>query len=278
MDNFISQALIREQVKNALQEDLGYGDLTAALVPADKHVEGQLIVRENAVLCGQNWFEEVFKQLNSEISVTWQYSDGDVLLPDQMVCSIAGKARDILTGERTAMNFLQTLSGTATVTRQYNNELKDSNTRLLDTRKTIPGLRSAQKYAVRCGSGFNHRHGLFDGVLIKENHIIAAGSIKQAVTAARNSIPHGLKIEVEVETLEEVQLALDAGADILLLDNMSLEMLHSTVSLNQGRAKLEVSGNVTLDNLKQLGQIGVDYISVGAITKHLKATDFSLRF
>jgi len=172
---------------------------------------------------------------------------------------------------------LQTLSGTASITHRYASELKHSNTRLLDTRKTIPGMRSAQKYAVRCGTGFNHRHGLFDGVLIKENHIIAAGSIKNAVSKARETIPHGLKVEVEVETLDEVKKALKAGADILLLDNMPIENLHKAVKLNQGRAKLEVSGNVTIENLRQLGEIGVDYISVGAITKHIRATDYSLR-
>jgi len=278
MHNFISQTLIQEQVKTAIAEDQGHGDLTASLVPADKRCKAKLIVREEAVLCGCQWFNEVFRQLNSAISIDWQAVDGNILKAEQLVCSISGNARDILTGERTAMNFLQTLSGTATITHQYTRELQDSQTRLLDTRKTIPGLRSAQKYAVRCGSGYNHRHGLFDGVLIKENHILAAGSIQQAVSKARETIPHGIKVEVEVENLDEVQQGLDAGADILLLDNMSVDMLKAALQINQGRAKLEVSGDVTLKNLKELGNIGVDYISVGAITKHLKAIDFSLRF
>jgi len=277
MHNSIPPALINEQVKTALAEDLGHGDLTAALVPADKVLEARLIVRENAILCGNQWFNEVFRQLNPNISIKWQAHDGESLKSEQLVCTIIGNARDILTGERTAMNFLQTLSGTASITHRYASELKHSNTRLLDTRKTIPGMRSAQKYAVRCGTGFNHRHGLFDGVLIKENHIIAAGSIKNAVSKARETIPHGLKVEVEVETLDEVKKALKAGADILLLDNMPIENLHKAVKLNQGRAKLEVSGNVTIENLRQLGEIGVDYISVGAITKHIRATDYSLR-
>lgn len=278
MTNLISHAIIRDQVKQALAEDLGPGDITAALIPEDKQSQATLIVREEAVLCGQAWFNEVFAQLDESIQVDWKAADGDDLKADQVICQISGNSRQILTAERTAMNFLQTLSGTASITRKYASQLEESPTRLLDTRKTVPGLRAAQKYAVRCGGGYNHRHGLFDSVLIKENHIIAAGSIDNAVQTAKGSIPHGLKVEVEVETLDELKQAVQAGADVLLLDNMSIDMLIEAVNLNQGRAELEVSGNITVENLKRLGEIGVDFISVGAITKHIHATDFSLRF
>lgn len=278
MMSAIPYSLIQSQVSQALAEDLGSGDITAALIPQNQQASAKLIAREHAILCGQDWFNEVFQQLDQTINIDWHCQDGSRLSEDQCVCTISGNARNILTGERTAMNFLQTLSGTASVTAHYVKCLEGSPVKLLDTRKTIPGLRQAQKYAVRCGGGYNHRHGLFDGILIKENHIMAAGSITDAIATARQRSPHTLKIEVEIETLEELQEALEAQADILLLDNMSDEQLARAVTLNQGQAKLEVSGNITDKRLQQLAQLGIDYISSGALTKHLVATDFSLRF
>jgi len=278
---------IQSQVSQALQEDIGSGDVTAKLIPDNHQSVAHLVCRENAILCGQDWFNEVFRQLENNIQIHWLYQDGEQLSAEQDVCTLTGNSRLILTGERTAMNFLQTLSGTASITSQYVKQLSQSANnnhpiKLLDTRKTIPGMREAQKYAVRCGGGYNHRHGLFDGILIKENHIMAAGSISQAIQNARQNSAHTLKIEVEVETLEELSEALDAKADILLLDNMSKEILAKAVQLNrqnnQHQAKLEVSGNITLARLNELANIGIDYISSGAITKNLMATDFSLRF
>ncbi len=274
----IPYAIIQSQVAQALAEDIACGDLTAGLIPENNHSTAHLISRETAILCGIDWFTEVFQQLDKNIEINWYCHDGDSLENNQKVCSISGNARQILTGERSAMNFLQTLSGTATSTQQYVRQLGNTSVKLLDTRKTIPGLREAQKYAVKCGGAYNHRHGLFDGVLIKENHIMAAGSITHAVANARNSIPHTLKIEVEVETLEEVTEALNAGADILLLDNMDNTQLEQAIELNHGRTLLEVSGNITMQRLKELGQLSIDFISTGAITKHVKAIDFSLRF
>ena len=274
----IPYTIIQTQVSQALAEDIGSGDLTAALIPEKNQSTAHLLCREPAVLCGRDWFDEVFQQLDNNIQIEWFYKDGDSIEADQRVCSIHGNARHILTGERTAMNFLQTLSGTATITAHYVSQLEDTSIKLLDTRKTIPGLREAQKYAVRCGGGHNHRHGLFDGILIKENHIMAAGSITSAIECARNNSPHTLKIEVEIETLEELREALDARADIMLLDNMSNEQLTQAVAMNNHQAKLEVSGNITDTRLKELSQTGIDYISTGAITKHVRAIDFSLRF
>ncbi len=277
----IPYTIIQSQVTQALSEDIGSGDLTANLIPEFNQSTAHLVCREQAILCGTEWFDEVFKQLDNTIQIKWHHQDGDDLADEQCVCTLVGNSRAILTGERTAMNFLQTLSGTATTTNHYVKKLQENSTqdvKLLDTRKTIPGLREAQKYAVRCGGGYNHRHGLFDGILIKENHIMAAGSITNAIQNARISSPHTLKIEVEIETLEELQEALEAKADIMLLDNMSNELLIEAVALNQQQAKLEVSGNITLPRLQDLAHIGIDYISTGAITKHLSATDFSLRF
>lgn len=278
----IPYTIIQTQVAQALTEDIGSGDLTAALIPKHNTTTARLICREPAILCGQDWFNETFQQLNQQtpqaIQIDWHCHDGESIAEDQCVCTLKGNARHILTGERTAMNFLQTLSGTATTTAHYVKCLSGSTIKLLDTRKTLPGLRAAQKYAVRCGGGHNHRHGLFDGLLIKENHIMAAGSISNAIQSARHNSPHTLKIEVEIETLEELQEALAAGADILLLDNMNDAMLRQAVDLNQQQAKLEVSGNITHQRLKDLARLGIDYISSGAITKHLSAIDFSLRF
>jgi len=281
----IPYSIIQAQVSQALAEDIGSGDITAALIPENNHITAHLICREQAILCGKDWFNEVFHQLNSRQDINqihWTANDGDSLIKDQRVCTISGNARSILTGERSAMNFLQTLSGTATSTAHYVKYLEGSNVKLLDTRKTIPGLREAQKYAVRCGGAYNHRHGLFDGILIKENHIMAAGSIRNAVQNARNNSPHTLKIEVEIETLDELQEALSAKADILLLDNMENNILIQAVQINNSnhnhQAKLEVSGNITHERLSELAYIGIDYISSGAITKHITAIDFSLRF
>ncbi len=279
----IPYTILQSQVTQALAEDIGPGDLTAVLIPENTPSTARLFCRENAILCGQEWFNEVFQQLDQAIQIDWHCHDGNSIAEDQCVCTLTGNARTILTGERTAMNFLQTLSGTASVTNNYVKLLAQSSTgnkiaKLLDTRKTIPGLREAQKYAVRCGGGHNHRHGLFDGILIKENHIMAAGSISDAIRSARDKSPHTLKIEVEIETLTELQEALAAKADILLLDNMSNDMLKQAVALNQQQAELEVSGDITHERLKELANLGIDYISTGAITKHLTATDFSLRF
>ncbi len=274
----IPHSIIQSQVSQALAEDIGPSDLTAELIPQDNQATAHLICREPAVLCGCDWFNEVFRQLDDSITIQWYANDGDSISNEQRICTISGHARHILTGERSAMNFLQTLSGTATSTQQYVRQLGSTSVKLLDTRKTIPGLREAQKYAVKCGGAYNHRHGLFDGVLIKENHIMAAGSITHAVENARKTIPHMLKIEVEVETLEEVTEALNAGADILLLDNMDNTQLEQAIELNHGRVLLEVSGNITLERLKELSRLAIDFISTGAITKHIKAVDFSLRF
>ncbi len=268
-------------VRAALLEDIGSGDISAALIPADAQSEANVISREDAVLCGTAWFDEVFGQLDKGISINWQVSDGDTLRPDQVLCTLSGNARALLTGERSALNFLQTLSATATQTHAFVDAIRDTGTVILDTRKTLPGLRTAQKYAVVCGGGSNHRMGLFDAFLIKENHIFAAGSIAAAVAAAR-ALQAALKVEVEVETLDEVQQALSAGADTLLLDNMGLATLREAVALNReqhnGCAKLEASGGVSLDSVRDIAQTGVDFISVGSLTKDVRAVDLSMRF
>lgn len=267
---------IREVVVSALAEDVGEGDLSAASIPAVVRVTAKVITRQEAVLCGQGWFEEVFGQLDPGIRVRWALRDGDAVHADQTLCELQGPARAILTGERTALNFLQTLSATATETRKYVDAIAGTGARILDTRKTLPGLRQAQKYAVACGGGTNHRMGLYDGVLIKENHILAAGSIGQAVTSARRCCA-GVAIEVETETLEEVEQALAAGADIILLDNFHPTKLREAVSLNRRRARLEASGGITLHNVRAIADTGVDYISIGSLTKDVHAVDLSLR-
>lgn len=273
----LSNLDILEDVRRALAEDVGRGDLTAALIPADEMSEARVISREAAVLCGTAWFDAVFYELDPAVRVEWNVADGDRVQPDQVLCTLRGPARALLTGERTALNFLQTLSGTASAARCYADAVQTTGTRILDTRKTLPGLRRAQKYAVACGGGRNHRIGLYDGILIKENHIMAAGSITRAVAAARAQAP-GVMVEVEVETLEELREALAAGADRLLLDNFEPERLREAVALTAGRAELEASGGITLDNVRAIADTGVDYISVGSITKHLRAVDLSMRF
>ncbi len=268
--------VIRANVRAALAEDVGTGDLTAALVPEQASAEASVICREDAVVCGCTWFDSVFAELNPGVLVQWSVADGDAVHAEQTLCTLRGPARALLTGERAALNFLQTLSGTATVVRRYADALAGANTRLLDTRKTIPGLREAQKYAVRAAGGHNHRMGLYDGILIKENHIVAAGSIAAAVAQARATAAR-VPVEVEVETLSQVDEAIDAGADILLLDNFDYDGLRAAVDRNAGSAQLEASGNVTLDNIADIAATGVDFISVGAITKHVRAVDLSMR-
>lgn len=274
----ISLQSIREQVRLALIEDIGEGDLTASLIPEDARSEATVISREPAVICGILWFEQVFAQLDEKIRIDWRVADGDKVEPGQILCILSGPSRALLTGERTALNFLQTLSGTATITRQYIEAVAGTGVKVLDTRKTIPGLRLAQKYAVSCGGGSNHRMGLYDGVLIKENHIAAAGSIAEAVAQARRHAPKHIPVEVEVEDLHEVHEALAAGADILLLDNMEPMTLSEAVAINHGQAALEASGGVTLKTIRKIAETGVDYISVGELTKHLRALDLSMRF
>ncbi len=272
---------LAEQVARALAEDVGSGDLTAALVPAGRTGRATVITREPAVLCGRPWFDEVFRQLDPAVSVQWAADEGADVVTNQLLCRLEGPARSLLTGERAALNFLQTLSGTATVTRRYAAVVADLHCRILDTRKTLPGLRRAQKYAVRCGGGSNHRMGLYDGILVKENHIMAAGSIAAAVGAARGSGSH-VPVEVEVETLDELRQALDAGADMALLDEFGLDDLRAAVAMSQahplGPIKLEASGSVTFETLRAIAETGVDFVSIGSLTKHLRAVDLSMRF
>jgi nicotinate-nucleotide pyrophosphorylase (carboxylating) len=265
-------------VSRALEEDLGRGDLTAALIPANRNAQAQVITRDDAVLCGQPWFDEVFRQLDRRVRIEWSVRDGEALRANQVLCTLEGPARALLTGERTALNFLQTLSGTATVTRRYVEAVAGTRAVILDTRKTLPGLRTAQKYAVRCGGGENHRMGLYDAILIKENHIVAAGSVANAVRQSRLHAPTGVTVEVEVETLEELREALAAGADRLLLDNFSLKRLREAVAETAGRARLEASGGITLENIRAIAETGVNSISIGALTKHVRAVDLSMRF
>jgi len=269
-------------VARALQEDLGGEidadrDITAQLLPEASQAHARVITREAGVFCGKRWVEEVFNQLGGRVTLSWEVEDGDSVAPDQTLFTLSGPSRLLLTAERTALNFVQTLSGVATETRRYVELLKGSDTRLLDTRKTLPGLRSALKYAVLCGGGANHRLGLSDAFLIKENHIIASGSIQQAVEKAFWLHPD-VPVEIEVESLEELDQALAAGADIIMLDNFTLDAMRDAVARAQGRAQLEVSGNVTDATLPLIAQTGVDYVSVGALTKHVRALDLSMRF
>ncbi len=270
-----------QQVARALAEDVGAGDLTAALVPRGRSGRATVITREAAVICGQPWVDAVFRQIDPAVQVQWEVAEGASVTPDQPLLRLSGPARALLTGERTALNFLQTLSGTATTTRRYVELLDGLPCRILDTRKTIPGLRRAQKYAVLCGGGSNHRMGLYDGILVKENHIMAAGSIAAAVNAAR---AQGAKVpvEVEVETLDELRQALDAGADMALLDEFSLDDMRAAVAMNRshprGPMKLEASGSVSVDTLRSIAETGVDFVSIGSLTKHVRAVDLSMRF
>ncbi|EOY5378824.1 carboxylating nicotinate-nucleotide diphosphorylase [Cronobacter dublinensis] len=269
-------------VAQALREDLGgetdaSRDITAQLLPPDSRSHAVVITREAGVFCGKRWVDEVFIQLGGDVSVTWRVNDGDSVQPDQPLFELEGPSRVLLTGERTALNFVQTLSGVASEVRRYVALLEGTHTQLLDTRKTIPGLRSALKYAVLCGGGANHRLGLSDAFLIKENHIIASGSVRQAVEKAFWLHPD-VPVEVEVESLDELDDALKAGADIIMLDNFNVEQMRAAVKRTAGQARLEVSGNVTLETLRAFAETGVDYISVGALTKHIRALDLSMRF
>jgi nicotinate-nucleotide pyrophosphorylase (carboxylating) len=271
------EARIDEDVRKALEEDVGSGDITAELIPPGQIWKAGVLSRSEAMLCGRNWFDAVFRHIDDSVDIRWYAGDGEPIEAGQRLCTLKGPARALLTGERTALNFLQTLSGTATTVSTYARQVEGTGARLLDTRKTIPGLRHAQKYAVRCGGGHNHRLGLYDAFLIKENHIAAAGSIEAAIRNAQ-LMGRDLPVEIEVENLDGLSQAIEAGADRVLLDNFTPEQLREAVALCGGRVELEASGGVTLDNLRACAQTGVDFISVGALTKHLHAIDLSMRF
>ncbi len=273
----VPQSVIEENVFNALKEDVGEGDITAELIPRDNISLATVISREACVFCGLDWFEETYRQIDEEILIDWCVDDGDHIGAEQIICTISGSSQNIVTGERTALNFVQTLSATATLSARYAEKVADTETKILDTRKTIPGLRLAQKYAVSCGGCENHRLGLFDAFLIKENHINACDGISNAVSEARFRNPD-LKVEVEVETMDELQQALDAGADRVLLDNFDLKTLQQAVKTCQGKIISEASGNIALDSIHAVAETGVDYISTGALTKDIKAIDLSMRF
>jgi nicotinate-nucleotide pyrophosphorylase (carboxylating) len=278
----ISHTLLSQLVTLALDEDLNYqtaadGDITAQLIPQNEQASAKVITREDCIFCGTDIIFEVFKQVDPTVQVSVLVNDGDVVTANSTLFTAKGSARAILTAERTALNFVQTLSGTATTTAHYVKELSGTSTQLLDTRKTIPGLRALQKYAVKCGGGANHRIGLFDAFLIKENHIAACGGINKAIAQAKLNHP-SKPVEVEVESLQELKQAIDAGADIIMLDNFSVEQIKQAVILTNKRAKLEVSGNMTLETLKTYSQAGVDFISSGALTKNLQSIDLSMRF
>lgn len=264
-------------VARFLAEDIGNGDITADLIPQTAAAGAQVISRETATIAGCAWFGEVFRQLDSTIQITWHVQDGDTVTENNLLCELSGNARNLLTGERSALNILQTLSATATLTKSYVDLISHTHCKILDTRKTIPGLRDAQKYAVLCGGGTNHRIGLYDGILIKENHIMAAGSIRAAVKQAQK-LTNSIAIEVEVENLDELKQALDSGADIVLLDNMDIETLKQAVAINNSKAKLEASGNVNKNTVTSIAETGVDFISIGELTKNIYAIDLSMRF
>ena len=266
---------ITNDITRFLHEDVGSGDLTALIIAADKQAHATVITREPMVLCGQAWFDAVFKQLNSEIQLRWLFNEGDSVPENSVLCELSGLARGLLTGERTALNLLQTLSSTATITKQYVDAVAGTSCFILDTRKTIPGLRDAQKYAVTCGGGVNHRIGLYDAVLIKENHILAAGSIASAIATARQITD--VLIEVEVESLDEYQQALAANPDRIMLDNFSVNDMLIAVACRKSRIELEASGDITLANIRKIAETGVNYISIGALTKHVNAINLSMR-
>jgi nicotinate-nucleotide pyrophosphorylase (carboxylating) len=269
---------IERNVRAALAEDVGGGDLTAPLIPSGKRVRAAVLCRQRAVVCGQPWFERALRELDSAVEIAWDVPEGATVAAGTRVCSLQGDARALLAAERVALNFLQTLSGVATVTRRHVEAIAGTRAKIVDTRKTLPGLRLAQKYAVRVGGGSNHRMGLYDAMLIKENHIAAAGGIRQAVTQARKLERRGDWIQVEVENLVQLKEALDAGAAMILLDNMDIARMREAVNIAGGRAELEASGGITLDNIRAIAETGVHRISVGALTKDVKAADFSMRF
>lgn len=267
---------IRDNVLAALSEDIGDGDITAQLIPAEARANGKVITRESGILCGQQWVDAVFAEVDPAIHLVWQKQDGEPLVANDTLFTVSGPARGLLTGERAALNFLQLLSGTASICQHYAALVEGTGVKLLDTRKTVPGLRIAQKYAVHCGGCHNHRVGLYDAFLIKENHINACGGIAQAIQTARSNAP-GKPVEVEVETLDELEQGLSAGADRIMLDNFSLDDMCAAVKTTAGRAELEASGNVTDETLRPIAETGVDYISIGALTKHCQALDLSMR-
>ncbi|RJG27633.1 carboxylating nicotinate-nucleotide diphosphorylase [Massilia cavernae] len=270
------QAAFEQNLLSALLEDVGTGDLTGKLVPGDGRVRARVLVRENAVLCGAPWFEGVMHALDAGIDIDWQYAEGNLMAANSVVCFIEGPPRALLTAERSALNFLQLMSGVATETRKYVDIIGGTNAAILDTRKTLPGLRQAQKYAVRVGGGKNQRMALYDGILIKENHIAAAGGVNAAMAAAQ-ALQAGVSIQIEVESLAQLEEALAAGAESVLLDNFDLQMMRDAVKVNAGRALLEASGGVNLDSVRAIAETGVDRISIGSLTKDVKATDYSLR-
>jgi nicotinate-nucleotide pyrophosphorylase (carboxylating) len=269
---------IERNVRAALAEDLGAGDLTAPLIPAGKRARAVVLCRQSTVICGQPWFDACLRHLDARATVSWLVAEGAKAGSGARVCDIEADARALLTGERTALNFLQTLSAVATATRRYVEAIAGTRARIVDTRKTLPGLRAAEKYAVRVGGGSNHRMGLYDAMLIKENHIAAAGGIGPALAAASKCAPSGAWIQIEVENLDQLREALDAGAKMILLDNMSVEKLREAVRIAAGRAELEASGGITLENARAIAETGVDRMSVGSLTKDVKAADFSMRF
>lgn len=282
MNSFYSKNLptlaadITNSVKIALTEDIGNGDITAQLIPAQQTAQAHIITREDCIFCGKAWVEEVFRQLDPQVEVIWHIEDGQAASANSTLFTLKGNARSLLTGERAALNFVQTLSGTATISHQYAQKVAHTQVKLLDTRKTIPGLRTAQKYAVACGGCHNHRIGLYDAFLIKENHIAACGSIANAIATAHKIAP-GKPVEVEVETFEELDQALTAGADIIMLDNFSIADMKKAVAINAGKAKLEASGNINESTLVPTAETGVDFISIGGLTKHCRAVDLSMR-
>lgn len=271
-------AHIESNVEAALAEDIGSGDLTARLIPAENVATATVTSREAAVLCGTAWFEACFRNLDTGVEIKWHVRDGEAILAGLTLCEIHGNARAMLSAERPALNFLQTLSATATATCRYVDAVKGTGARIMDTRKTLPGLRVAQKYAVKCGGGENQRSGLYDGILIKENHIMAAGGIREALTQAANIAAQGISIQVEVESLDELEQALAAGAKLILLDNFDLETLRAAVKQTGSRAELEASGGITLETVRAVAETGVQRISVGSLTKDIKAVDLSMRF
>ena len=273
----VPQSIIEENVFHALKEDIGEGDITAELIPYDNISLATVISREDCIFCGVSWVEETYRQIDEQIVIDWAVEDGDKVKADQIICTLSGSSQSIVSGERVALNFAQTLSATATLSARYAKELEDTNTKVLDTRKTIPGLRMAQKYAVSCGGCENHRIGLFDAFLIKENHINACDGIKNAVEKAHFSNPD-LNVQVEIENLDELQQAIDAGADRVLIDNFDIETLKTAVEICRGKLTSEASGNITLKNIRDVAETGVEYISTGALTKDIKAIDLSMRF
>jgi nicotinate-nucleotide pyrophosphorylase (carboxylating) len=270
-------AIVKKNVRVALEEDIGSGDITANLISSKAQATANVITRQDAIICGTAWVDETFRQVDPDLSIDWHVKDGDNVKPNQLLFSCTGSASSLLTAERTALNFMQSLSGTATVSQQYANLVASTSVKLLDTRKTIPGLRAAQKYAVTCGGCHNHRIGLFDAFLIKENHISACGGIKQAINAAHKTAP-GKKVEVEVESFSQLEEAVSAKADIVMLDNFSYQEMREAVEWVAGRVKLEASGNISEETLLETAKTGVDYISIGALTKHCQAIDLSMRF